>query len=180
MSKSLFGQDQERLHRTTAEESKEHFQPIDCRIVKTISNYKQLEDLSSREIVGIKKVLSMLEEDTLEIKTGVYFLVVTEDNRFALVPSPKTEDELRGLYGSDANLIGRILSIRTLNKDLHNIQRKDVEFKASEKEALEDNDKYIPINVGIFYGSSIDAKSKLNAFKANTRSGRGVYYEQWI
>ena len=138
MSKSLFGQDQERLHRTTAEESKEHFQPIDCRIVKTISNYKQLEDLSSREIVGIKKVLSMLEEDTLEIKTGVYFLVVTEDNRFALVPSPKTEDELRGLYGSDANLIGRILSIRTLNKDLHNIQRKDVEFKASEKEALED------------------------------------------
>lgn len=178
MPKSLFGQDQEKVNRSTFQ--KERYIAtilVEATIIETFSCYKDFEDLDSNKVVEIKSLLKMPQDEEIKFFSGLHFLVRTEDQEFAIIPSPKSEEELRPLYGSDGNLKGLKLTIKTVNKDLYNISKKEVSFRSSESLYIEDNDRHLPINIGSFYGSSINNTSKINAFKTNIKSKGGIYYE---
>lgn len=178
MPKSLFGQDQEKINRSTFQREKyTAIIPVEATIVRTFSCYKELEDLDASEASEIKFLLGIPQDQEIKFFSGLHFFVRTEDRQFAIIPSPKSEEELRPLYGSDGNLKGIKLIIKTVNKDLYNINKKEVSFRSSESLYIEDNDRHLPINIGSFYGSNINNTSKINAFKVNTKSKGGIYYE---
>jgi|13_taG_2_1085334.scaffolds.fasta_scaffold02281_2 hypothetical protein len=179
MPKSLYGQDQEKLQRESFQRER-YTTPtlVEATIIKVFTCYKDFEDSSSEEISEIKELLEISKDEKIVFNSGVHFFVRTEDRNFTIIPSPKTEDELRCLYGSDANLLGRKIVIKTLNKDLNNISKKDIVFQSSENMYLQDNDAHLPINIGSFYGSSINTSNKMNAFQLNRKSKAGIFYEQ--
>lgn len=176
MSKSLFGIDQERLHRAnTGRESIAHKKPIRLTIIEVIANYRQLKDLkpSSQAIIVEHNLVESI--DTEVFVSGLHFLVRTDDGRYAIIASPKNEHELRSFYGSDDNLVGNAIFVDTLNGDLSSIDKKSIRFESSEYYYLEDNDRYMPVSIGNIYGSKSDPKSKLPAFEKNSLSGRGNF-----
>ena len=175
-SKSLFGVDQEKLHRANSgRESIAHKVALEMTIVDVVTSYRQIKSLKESSKVLIKEFLLGKDLEKETFFSGVHFLVRTEDGRVAIIASPKTEDELRFIYGSDDNIIGRKIIAETLNKDLSSIDKYSIKFESSEYYYLEDNDRYMPVSIGNIYGSDSDPMSKLLAFEKNSLSGRGVF-----
>lgn len=171
MAKSLFGFEQEKKNRKLFEiEDVVKTVIIKAVIVEVISNYRQLEDLSPEIYDAIVNKLNF----DYEIMSGLHFVILTENDEYAIVESPYCEDEVRAIYGSDAMLRGRLLHIESEEQrlDIKDKVRR-VSIANSSKEYLQDNDMYMPITIAGVFGSSINGNNKIKAFQANKRSGRG-------
>lgn len=144
--KSLFGVDQERLHRAnTGRESLGRTIPVELMIVDVITNYRPISSLKESS----RSIIEKYDLDGLIVESGLHFLVGTIDQQsFTIIASPKTEDELRAIYGSEDNIIGKKIIVDTLNEDLSTINTYSIKFKSSEYYYLEDNDRYMPVTIG--------------------------------
>ena len=172
-SKSLFTSELEvRDRKVFSRESAVHEVYTDGVIVEVLTSYRQLSDIDKK---SKDFFTSKLEKDFI-INSGVHFIVLVkaEDGDFyALIPSPYNEDSLRQNYGSDGNLRGRRVIIKSIDRSRYAIEAGILSFKSSDESFLEDNDKYIPLSVIGLLGGKQNPTNKLKAFLKNTASKSG-------
>ena len=171
MVKSLYGYERFQNHKAIHEKElgRNHYK-FEGKIIEVISNYKQLADSQPRMY---EELMSGLGTD-YTTRSGLHFVVLLENDELCIVPSPCSEDEIRSIYGSDANIKGRLIEIEAFDMSLASIsQAKKVSFKNSSEILLEDNDKYLPVVLAGLFGARLDFTNKMNRFKYNSKSGRG-------
>lgn len=172
MSKSLYGYETEQSKRKVHQgQSIRHFVPYQGVIQFVISSYKQLSDLPK----DVYKALLQELGSNYKVVSGLHFVVLMQNNEYVLIQSPYEEDEIRCIYGSDGNIIGRMIEVHAIDLSAHSIMNgKNVKITGTNRCYLEDQDKYLPISTAGLYGHKVDASNRMNAFKRNTNSGPGV------
>lgn len=172
MSKSLYGYETEQSHRKIHQgQSIRHFTPYQGVIQFVVSSYKQLSDLPE----GIYKALIKELGSKYKIISGLHFVVLMENNQYVLIQSPYEEDEVRCIYGSDGNIIGRMIQVDAIDLSPGSIMNgHNVKITGTHRCYLEDQDKYLPISTAGLYGHKVDASNRMNAFKRNVNSGAGI------
>ena len=175
-SKSLFGAAQELSARKIEENSNnKYFIKKKAIILEVLSNYKELSDLSSEARYFIENKLGLDNDFSFNILSGLHFFILVESGEYDFIPCPISEDEVRFYYGSDDNIVGRILESEVLNGENQVFNGRRVRFLSSEKEYLQDNDRYIPLSIGSLFGSNTSSTVKQERFKVNLKSGKGVF-----
>lgn len=175
-SKSLFGAAQELNARKIEQNfNNKYFVKKRAIILEVLSNYKELSDLSSRARSFIEDKLGLDDDFSFRILSGLHFFILTENGEYDFIPCPISEDEIRFYYGSDDNIIGRMLEAEVLNGENQVFNARRARFLSSEKEYLQDNDRYIPLSIGSLFGSNTSSTVKQERFKVNLKSGKGVF-----
>tara|TARA_Y100001973_G_C5170230_1_gene318602 strand:+ start:51 stop:575 length:525 start_codon:yes stop_codon:yes gene_type:complete len=172
MSKSLYGQETERSKRRLHQgESIRHFVRYKGVIQYVVSSYKQLSDLPEKVY---KALVDALGQEYIVV-SGLHFVTLMQNNEYVLVRSPYEEDELRCIYGSDGNIVGRMVEVKALDLSAHSIMNaRDVKITGNHRYYLEDQNKYMPVSTAGLYGHKINATNRMHAFKRNVNSGTGV------
>ena len=172
MSKSLYGHETEQSKRRLHQgESIRHFIGYKGVIQYVVASYKQFSDLPEKIYQAL---IEKLGNEYIVI-SGLHFVVLMENNEYALVRSPYEEDELRPFYGSDGNIMGRMVEVKALDLSIHSIMNaRDVKITGNHRYYLEDQNKYMPVSTAGLYGHKINATNRMHAFKRNVNSGTGV------
>lgn len=172
MSKSLYGYEKKQLEqRVFGGERDRTFKRYEGVIVEIISSYKQLSELPSPIYESLK---SLLNSD-FKVVSGLFFVVLTENNDYVLIKSPYEDDELRCIYGSDGNIKGRLIEVEALDSSQYSISNgKNIKITGSYRCSLQDPDENLPNILSGLYGHSMQSTNKMQSFKRNINSGAGI------
>lgn len=175
-SKSLFGATQELNSRKIEDNfNNKFFVKKKAIILEVLSNYKDFSDLSDEARKFIDSKLGLNDNFSFTVLSGLHFFVLIEDGTYDFIPCPISEDEVRFYYGSDDNIIGRMLESEVLNGENKSFNGRRVRFLNNESDYLQDNDRYIPLSIGSLFGSNTSSIVKQERFKVNLKSGKGVF-----
>lgn len=175
-SKSLFGASQEsNVKKIEHNSNNKYFVKKKAIILEVLSNYKELADLSIEARSFIKEKLGLTDNFSFRILSGLHFFILTENGEYDFISCPISEDEVRSHYGSDDNIVGRMLETEVLNGVNRVFNAEKARFLSSKKEYLQDNDRYIPLSIGSLFGSNTSSTVKQERFKVNLKSGKGVF-----
>ena len=162
MVKSLYGFERLKERRFFQSESIKNRITIEACILEVISPYKSLNKVDPSRYAAIKKLL----EGDVDVKSGIHFVVVTEDEEYGLVECPYSEDELRSTYGSDDSIKGRLILFDTLERGGMSFSAvQNVRFKGSYAEQVSDLDRSLPMTIAGIFSRHVDSSVKVRRFK---------------
>ena len=146
----------------------------ECLILDICSNYNHETKFLSDYKDNKKSWKSILEK----FKNGIYFIVFCFVNNEEYYIRVKDYDNLRMLYGTDENIIGRKVLIHSRTFLQSEIENSDYTFMPNRN--YQDESASIYISAGGIGGLTTDMRSQNKAFLGNENDGNGPSWKNHL